>query len=63
MANITQANHDIDAIRKAAQEDIRDLRARISALDQDSLDLILTRARSHYAWSDVPVTDAQIARM
>lgn len=63
MANITQANHDVDAIRKAAQEDIRDLRARISALDQDSLDLILTRARSHYAWRDVPVTDAQIARM
>ena len=63
MANITQANHDVDAIRKAAQEDIRDLRARISALDKDSLDLILTRARSHYAWKDVLVTDAQIARM
>ena len=63
MANMMQANHDIEAIRKAAQEDIRDLRARISALDKDSLDLILTRARSHYAWKDVLVTDAQIARM
>lgn len=49
--------------RAAAQQDIRDLRQEISALDQSSIDLILTRARSHYAWKNEPVTDAQIERM
>ena len=54
---------DLDARRLEAQQDVRDLRAQISALDEASIDLILTRARSHYAWKDVPVTDAQIQRM
>lgn len=49
--------------RTGAQNDIEALRSEIAELDQASLDLILTRARSHYAWKDTPVTDAQIARM
>ncbi len=50
-------------MRDDAQAEARALRAEISQLDQASLDLILTRARSHYAWTDKPVTDEQIARM
>lgn len=46
--------------RALAQEDVRALRRRISKLDQDSLDLVLTGARSHYAWRDDPVSDEQL---
>lgn len=52
--------HDARAL---AQADVRALRAEISSLNQKSLDLILTGARSHYAWTDTPVTDDQIRRM
>ena len=45
----------LEDIRAAAQKDIRDLRGRITGLERDSLDLILTKARSHYAWQDRPV--------
>ena len=50
-------------MRQEAQNDIRALRSNIHKLDQSSIDLILTRARSHYAWIDKPVTDEQIAQM
>jgi 3-hydroxypropanoate dehydrogenase len=43
------------ALREKAQEVVRDLRARKSTLDDESIDLILREARSHYAWSDRPV--------
>lgn len=49
--------------RQLAQADIRALRSAMGALDQTSIDLILTRARSHYAWKDAPVSDAQIERL
>lgn len=49
--------------REAAQEDIRSLRKEIAHLGQPAIDLILTRARSHYAWQDKPVTDEQIRQM
>ena len=54
---------DLASMRADAQADIRKLRSEITSLDQPSLDLILTRARSHYAWKDTPVTDEQITRM
>lgn len=44
--------------REAARARVRGLRKRISRLSPDALDLILTGARSHYAWSDRPVPDA-----
>ena len=47
-----------DSARTKAQEAVRSLRARISGLDDDSIDLILRKARSHYAWADRPVPDA-----
>lgn len=46
---------DLTTLRAEAQDVIRDLRARKPALDNDSIDLILREARSHYAWSDHPV--------
>ena len=49
--------------REAAQEDIRSLRKEIAHLGKPAIDLILTRARSHYAWQDKPVTDEQIRQM
>ena len=47
---------DLDAARQGAQDDIRALRARINSLDDNAIDLILRQARSHYAWTDKPVS-------
>jgi len=49
--------------RDAAQADIRDLRSRITELSEDGIDLMLTKARSHYAWQDKPVSEAQLHRL
>ena len=57
----TAAN--LDDLRKAAQADVVALRERVSTLSQDSIDLILTGARSHYSWTDRPVSDAQLAHI
>ncbi|QMU57334.1 MAG: malonic semialdehyde reductase [Boseongicola sp.] len=48
-----------DAIdpRAVAQDAVRNMRKRITQLDDASIDLILRDARSHYAWSDRPVSD------
>jgi len=54
---------NLGAARKFAQGDVLELRSQITALDQKSIDLILTRARSHYAWKNEPVSDEQIGRM
>jgi len=65
-AELTSAENlepDLESLRANAQQDIRDLRSQIAHLDQPSIDLILERARSHYAWQDRPVTDEQIDRM
>lgn len=61
--NSNSESQSLEAQRVAAQQDIVDLRNEISSLDQASIDLILTRARSHYAWKDTPITDEQIQRM
>jgi 3-hydroxypropanoate dehydrogenase len=47
----------LEKVRAQAQEDVRALRARTSGLDADSIDLILRDARSHYAWTDKPISD------
>lgn len=54
---------DLEMLRAKAQADIQNLRARVDGLDQDSISLILEEARSHYAWTDKPVTDEQIHRI
>lgn len=50
----------LDAARAKAQSDHRDLRSRLDQLSDDAIDLILRGARSHYAWSDRPVSDTLI---
>lgn len=41
--------------RAAAQQAVRDLRRRIDRLSPDAIALVLSEARSHYAWTDRPV--------
>ena len=48
----------LEGLRQAAQDDVRALRSEISTLNATQLGLILTKARSHYAWTDKPVPDA-----
>jgi len=47
----------LNELRASAQQDHRDLRRRIARLSDDAIDLILRRARSHYAWTDTPIPD------
>ncbi len=47
-------------LRTAAAEQVRQIRERITRLDDDALDLILRDARSHHNWSDHPVTDDDV---
>jgi 3-hydroxypropanoate dehydrogenase len=53
----------LDDIRLAAQRDVQDLRKKVQNLDDASIDLILSGARSHYAWTDKPVSDDQLQRV
>lgn len=53
----------MDDTAQGGGAEIEALRARISELDENSLDLILTRARTHNGWSGRPVSDAQIRRL
>jgi 3-hydroxypropanoate dehydrogenase len=45
-----------DVARAQAQHAVRDLRTRKPRLDDDSIEMILRGARSHYAWTDRPVS-------
>lgn len=45
----------LETMRREAQAAVRALRLRKAVLDDDSIDVILRGARSHYAWSDRPV--------
>lgn len=46
---------DIDSLREKAQQQVRALRERKTQLDADSIDVILSGARSHYAWTSKAV--------
>ncbi|MEL7115488.1 MAG: malonic semialdehyde reductase [Pseudomonadota bacterium] len=48
---------DLEAARAKAQADYRALRASKPALDAASIDVILSGARSHYAWRETPVAE------
>lgn len=52
-----------ESARAAAQEAVRDLRERKSSLDDDSIRVILSGARSHYAWQDRPVPDSLLEQI
>lgn len=53
----------LDNLHKAAQDNVASLRQSITQLAEDQIDLILTGARSHYAWQDRPVSDDQMKRI
>lgn len=55
--------NELQLLREAAQNDVRAMRKRLLGLDGDAIGLILTEARSHYAWTDRPVTDEQLHRI
>lgn len=50
-------------LREQAQQENRELRSRKPVLDDDSIDLILRKARSHYAWKDEPVSDELLRKL
>ena len=54
---------ELAELRDAAQQGVRRLREKINCLDDDALELILTGSRSHYAWTDRSVSEAQIKRI
>ena len=58
--SIAPVGEELARLRAEAQAEILSLRERTNQLDEDSLDLILTGARSHYAWTDRPVSEEQI---
>ncbi len=47
----------LEILRKQAQESHRDLHQRLERLSDDSINLILREARSHYAWTVKPIPD------
>ncbi len=47
---------DLESLRANAQAAVRQLRDRKPRIDDDSIDVILRDARSHYAWTDRPVS-------
>ena len=59
-ARVDPGDDALDQARMRAQQAVRDLRERVRRLDDDGLDLILRGARSHYAWRDEPISEAEI---
>lgn len=50
-------------LRAAAQAEVRALREKISQLDEASIELVLSGARSHYAWTDKPISKELIHKI
>jgi len=50
----------LEQLRSQAQAQYRELRERKPKLDDDSIDVILRTARSHYAWKDTPVPNSTL---
>jgi 3-hydroxypropanoate dehydrogenase len=61
--NNPPAGQELARLRAEAAENIRQLRRRITRLDADSLDLILSGARTHHTWTDKPVDDALLREL
>jgi 3-hydroxypropanoate dehydrogenase len=53
----------LESLRAAAQDDVRALRNEITTLSDAQIGLILTKARSHYAWTDKPVSDEMLHKI
>jgi len=54
---------DTEALDTQAREDAVELKKRITKADPDTLALLLTKARTHYGWRDIPVTDEQLQEL
>ena len=54
---------EMEKIVKLAQQDVGALREKINGLDDQSLDLMFRKARSHNAWQDKPVTDETLHQL
>ncbi len=54
---------DLERVRAEAQDAVRRLREQRPTLDDLSIDVILTNARSHYAWQDKPVSTELLHRL
>ncbi len=54
---MSMTEQDLETARLQAQQSIRALRNKKPSLDNDSIDVILRGARSHYAWTDKPVSN------
>jgi 3-hydroxypropanoate dehydrogenase len=54
---------ELEQLRAGAQAEVRGVRARLAWLDPAAIDVILTGARSHYAWQDRPVSDELLQRL
>jgi len=54
---------ELELLRTEAQANYRNLRERKPALDEDSIDVIIRGARSHYAWLDKPVPNALLEKI
>ncbi len=54
------SEEELAKLREHAQQEYRAVRANKPELDEDSINLILKKARSHYAWKDEPVSEQQL---
>ncbi len=54
---------ELEKLRAEAQGEVRDVREKLATLDDAAIDVILTGARSHYAWQDKPVPEALLHRL
>lgn len=57
-----QGEH-LEKLRSEAQTHVRELRQRINQLGHDEIRMILSGARSHYAWTDQPVTEETLREL
>ncbi|MCY6381991.1 malonic semialdehyde reductase [Hoeflea prorocentri] len=53
----------LESLRTEAQQHVRQLRQRLTQLGEDEIRLILSGARSHYAWTDKPVSEETLHRI
>jgi 3-hydroxypropanoate dehydrogenase len=60
---IDQQNVSLEELRAIAQDSVRSLRQRKARLDDESIDVILRDARSHYAWQDKSVPESLLREL
>jgi 3-hydroxypropanoate dehydrogenase len=63
LQSIDQTPVSLEELRAIAQESVRSLRERKPRLDDESIDVILRDARSHYAWQDKPVAESVLREL